>query len=80
MSAATSSPFPNAPDYQLSEVYSQDDETVTIWHRGPEDYLMRCSCGKWRDVAGGETQAINRAMDHVLDHDAAYEEALANAE
>ena len=72
--------FPDAPGYRLSEIPTQDDNSVWIWHRGREDYVMRCSCGRWSGEAWGDTQATIRAMDHVLEHDIAYEEAYDDAE
>lgn len=68
--------FPEAPDYQLNEIPMQDDNSVWIWHRGSEDYVLRCSCGHWRGKAKGDTQATNEAMSHVLEHDMAYEEQI----
>lgn len=67
--------FPDAPGHQLSEIPMQDDNSVWIWHRGREDYVLRCSCGQWVGKARGDTQATSRAMGHVLEHDIAYEEA-----
>lgn len=57
----------------MSEVYSQDDEVVTIDHAGRDDWRLSCTCGL-AARASSESEATNLAMSHVLQHDIAAEE------
>lgn len=66
--------FPEAPEHQVFTIgYSEDEHEVWAWHKGSEDYRLACTCGEWKDRAGGETQATNKGMDHVMKHDAEYQ-------
>lgn len=62
----------------MSEVYTQDDNAVEIDHVGRYEWRLRCSCGQFRTRARSESEATEKAMAHVLEHDIAYEEALSS--
>lgn len=55
------------------EQYAQDESIITIEHVGKEDFRLSCDGCDWYDKAMGETQANNKAMDHILEHDARLE-------
>lgn len=60
------------------EEYAEDESKITVRHKGFEDYRLSCDGCRWSALAGGETQANELVMGHVLEHDIAYEENLAD--
>ena len=62
----------------VSEIPTEDDEVVTIDHYARERFRVECSCGWKGGVAWGETNATDRAMEHVSDAHSNEEEADAD--
>jgi hypothetical protein len=57
----------------MSEVFTQDENTITLDHYHKHKWLVTCTCKRLKVKCGSEPESIEVAMNHVLEHDIEYE-------